>query len=863
VPNWLAIADTLDGLEQELNLASLKKIKKLKKYDITRHDIRKSKENLQNRIFEKMVTAVTMGELDTLENYAGEDYWSDIRVDTIRRVVINRTLNPEQEVFGEGADENWISRPLELPSLSDLMMEKGRSCADLRYTLKYNVSYDEATNILHNYADLVLPQNYRQLWTVKSNIWDIFQAHRPYCEMDSFKVVHPYANVVQDCWYDEASVALCEYDLSGLLKFHKEHPHTALDLEVAQRILCLAASASELDEAQKEQLAGIVSMFQLRQQLSTCSVSSNVEEVLEQLIQLANEYEGHKMVFDLVARTIDYYIREQEYEDAQIIVRQLRPLFKDVEVCTPSYFFQDRKQAFFDQYERLLERAQREKDSQNLMPVTVWNTIEHDEYGLVSWGETAEVFFVRKNRETKEAQLMTSIKKATGWTKPIAVSKLSIGEDVEPLSVSGDGRMMLLKSKGKLFQSYRKLVGRSWSTPEWLPMPSRFVENAWISPDDSLMLLEYYDATSTAFEEPGIHLATAELMPNGAYGKLKMMKEDASFLTADEARPVMALDGRILFYVSSPVGAWGSDDMYSVRLKNPYAWEQMDEPLNIGLPMNTLFADYGVTYLSEYTGHAYFHKKDRCGTNRSLDIWQFEMGKEIYPQEILRLAGIVLDEKDRPIGASEGFMEFTPDYQLHVHYEPISSKGTYSYTVQDSTTVVRLFPEVPGYYSEQETKHFLADAQQGEIIRDTFRLTSFDYIRKYFKLIDCTFDHDQAIFDQPNKTKPELNRLAKIATRMGANLELVGHTDQVGTAAKNKQLSLDRAKAVKDFLVNSCGFPAERIEIEGKGASEPICDNDTEEGRRCNRRVEVKFEMPELKVDPMKLKKGKMAASRN
>ena len=135
-----------------------------------------------------------------------------------------------------------------------------------------------------------------------------------------------------------------------------------------------------------------------------------------------------------------------------------------------------------------------------------------------------------------------------------------------------------------------------------------------------------------------------------------------------------------------------------------------------------------------------------------------------------------------------------------------------------------------------------------------------------FKLINCTFIQGTANFNDPKLADPELSRLAKIAIRMGANLELSGHTDPVGTEEENILLSKNRAQAVKDFLVNSCGFPEDRVTAKGYGAAFPNCPNDTDEGRACNRRVEVKFWMPELdgqqKAGPKKKKEAKIFKTR-
>jgi len=85
------------------------------------------------------------------------------------------------------------------------------------------------------------------------------------------------------------------------------------------------------------------------------------------------------------------------------------------------------------------------------------------------------------------------------------------------------------------------------------------------------------------------------------------------------------------------------------------------------------------------------------------------------------------------------------------------------------------------------------------------------------------------------------NRVGEVATALshGDSRVLVeGHTDSVGSAANNEELSIRRASAVRDSLV-SRGVAADRITVAGYGSARPIADNDTQEGRANNRRVEI------------------------
>jgi outer membrane protein OmpA-like peptidoglycan-associated protein len=104
-------------------------------------------------------------------------------------------------------------------------------------------------------------------------------------------------------------------------------------------------------------------------------------------------------------------------------------------------------------------------------------------------------------------------------------------------------------------------------------------------------------------------------------------------------------------------------------------------------------------------------------------------------------------------------------------------------------------------------------------------------------LADILFDTNKATL----KRDVEFS-LVKIATILSQfpemKIQVEGHTDNVGTPEYNMDLSLRRATAVRDFMVEQ-GVTAERMTVAGYGLTRPVADNATEEGRQKNRRVDL------------------------
>jgi outer membrane protein OmpA-like peptidoglycan-associated protein len=96
-------------------------------------------------------------------------------------------------------------------------------------------------------------------------------------------------------------------------------------------------------------------------------------------------------------------------------------------------------------------------------------------------------------------------------------------------------------------------------------------------------------------------------------------------------------------------------------------------------------------------------------------------------------------------------------------------------------------------------------------------------------------------FEVQPESQAELNKIIEfLDLNPNVNIEISGHTDNIGNIQYNQGLSEKRAKSVVDYLAGK-GIQNSRLSYKGYGSSLPIGTNDTEEGRSVNRRTELKI----------------------
>jgi len=182
-------------------------------------------------------------------------------------------------------------------------------------------------------------------------------------------------------------------------------------------------------------------------------------------------------------------------------------------------------------------------------------------------------------------------------------------------------------------------------------------------------------------------------------------------------------------------------------------------------------------------------------------------------------------------------------YWDHERGLPVAYEETFNLTFELSNGVtVEFRGSAEAEVIESETMD--RDQIASEIMDEVRRLDIPDInVRKVnegvsISLEDIGFYPDSAVMLPGEREK--LDKIAGILMRYPSrDIMVSGHTALAGTREGRMKLSVERAKAVTDYLLSKNVRSADRVVVRGYGADRPVADNITEEGMRRNRRVEI------------------------
>lgn len=304
-----------------------------------------------------------------------------------------------------------------------------------------------------------------------------------------------------------------------------------------------------------------------------------------------------------------------------------------------------------------------------------------------------------------------------------------------------------------------------------------------------------------------------------------------------ERSPFLHPDGKTLYFSSDGHAGLGRMDVFkTVRLRDD-SWTEWSEPVNLGKEINTSMDDWG--YKVAVGGDSAFFARQSPQGYGDWDIYTVELPDSARPRPVVTIMGKVTDMNGNPLSAKLKWENLGNGMPLGtLHSNP--KDGSYIILLPTGKNI-GYYAEKEGYYSASDNID-LTDVHVNKTIKQDIQLVSIEEMTSQsvnVTLKNIFFDFDK--FDLKPASYPELNRLVKLLKKKDKlKIRIEGHTDIVGSESYNLILSRKRAKAVKSYLVQH-GISSRRIKVKGFGASKPISDNKTEEGKAKNRRVEIKF----------------------
>lgn len=301
----------------------------------------------------------------------------------------------------------------------------------------------------------------------------------------------------------------------------------------------------------------------------------------------------------------------------------------------------------------------------------------------------------------------------------------------------------------------------------------------------------------------------------------------------DEDTPFIAADDKTLYFSSDGHPGMGRADVFVTRRLDD-TWMNWSEPQNLGKAINSRSAEYGFK-ISAAGEYAYLYKYasvEKGGFGES-DLFRIQLSESARPEPIVFVKGQVFDSETKlPLAAEIMYEDLVNDKELGIaNSEP--KEGRYKIALPYGK-VYGFLAKKEGYYSISQNIDLSEMDQLKTIVQDLY-LTP---IKKGvgIRLNNIFFETDKAELQKISFT--ELDRLVELLENNPAwNVEIGGHTDDVGSDSYNQNLSDKRAAAVKEYLISK-GISERRLSSKGYGESKPVAKNDSDEGRAENRRVE-------------------------
>jgi len=401
--------------------------------------------------------------------------------------------------------------------------------------------------------------------------------------------------------------------------------------------------------------------------------------------------------------------------------------------------------------------------------------------------------------------------------------------------ISSNGKYLLFASDNRRYENLgrfdifiAKKVGNHWRSPNNLG--NKINSYTWDSQPvlsaDSKQLL-FVSTKKGGFGGADIYISTIDKT-----GKFAEPENIGAVINTpfDEQRPYLHPDGKTLYFSSAGHPGMGANDLFKSTRDENGNWSK---PINLGYPINTSGTEMGIFVSAD--GKTAYLSSDREGGFGGQDIYSFEMPEALKPELVSYLKGVVSDEMNKMIKANIKLYDLETG-KIFKTFSSDEINGKFLETIIGGKN----------YALEAEAKGYLPFSENISLIElKNNEAFIFDIkLKKIEKGKEVTLNNiffESGKFRLLENSKIELDYFSSfLQNNSQLNIEIGGHTDNVGSSSSNQILSEQRARSVMEYLVAK-GIDTNRLSYKGYGDTKAISTNNDESGRAKNRRTSFRI----------------------
>ncbi|MBN3584377.1 OmpA family protein [Algoriphagus aestuarii] len=609
------------------------------------------------------------------------------------------------------------------------------------------------------------------------------------------------------------------------IKLYQEAEELTLSRQYDQAI-------SKYQAAINREASFLEAYVKMSQLLITQGKIKEAEEVaLSGKKRLGSKNSTQKNVADYGWLFTNLYMSQGKFQDAYDTFNETDPLF-DQDFKKTIYYVQMKERIdFLGTMLGNVMAIEKEKLSE---PINKFQL----QYFPVLTADGEQILFTKRDGTgnfDKEDIFTSYVEPDGSWTNPVGIAETINSQYNEgTCSVTADGNILIYTScdapdsEGScdLYIAYK--VNGNWQRPT--NMGKKVNSRSWdsqpsLSADGRILFF----SSNRRGGFGGNDIWYSVRQNDGSWSEAKNLGNMVN-TAKDEISPFMFFNNEILFFASDGHPGFGGMDIFLSRVEN----NEFSVPENLGLPINDQL-DQVALFITAQKDYAYFTEltTGENGNDRSL-LYRFKFPEEIYLGENLTVTGgkVFNAKTGEPIDATLSLVSLTNDSTLY-QFQSDGKTGEF----------MMLYPDkaISGLYVEK--KGFLPKIYNVE--RDKLQNVEDLDVELVPVASGEEFVFENIFFDfDKYALKPEsmssLRRLVKfLKENPNVNIQITGHTDNVGSPGYNLQLSLQRAESVQKYLVGEGMHPA-RVMVDGKGDQQPVVPNTTPQNQALNRRITIK-----------------------